>query len=254
MSMPAELTQEPPLGDVEVTTSDVERVERALIDASTRLPVLVFYTSAIAWLLLATILGILTSFKTAFARFSLRPELPHLGPYSPGAFQCADLRLGVDGRDGHRDLAHGAALSHHLAASASAHRGAAFWNLGVLMGIGAIFAGDTHRLRMARISRLLRDHAFCRLPAHHDVGGDHVPLPPARPHLHHAMVFVRRVPLVPVALRRRASDAFHRSGAGRDAGRGQLVVCQQPAFPLVRLDWPRHRLLHDPESNRASGS
>ena len=63
MSMPAELTQEPPLGDVEVTTSDVERVERALIDASTRLPVLVFYTSAIAWLLLATLLGILTSFK-----------------------------------------------------------------------------------------------------------------------------------------------------------------------------------------------
>ena len=57
MSMPAELTQEPPLGDVEVTTSDVERVERALIDASTRLPVLVFYTSAIAWLLLATLLA-----------------------------------------------------------------------------------------------------------------------------------------------------------------------------------------------------
>ena len=44
MSVPAGLTQEAPLGDVEVTTSDVERVERALIDASTRLPVLVFYT------------------------------------------------------------------------------------------------------------------------------------------------------------------------------------------------------------------
>src|SRR5689334_24669743 len=62
MSVPAQLTQEP-LGDVEVTTSDVERVERALIDASTRLPVLVFYTSAIAWLLLATLFGILTSFQ-----------------------------------------------------------------------------------------------------------------------------------------------------------------------------------------------
>src|SRR5215475_5267990 len=64
MSMPAELTQEVPLGDVEVTTSDVERVERALIDASTRLPVLVFYTSAIVWLLVSTLFGILTSFKT----------------------------------------------------------------------------------------------------------------------------------------------------------------------------------------------
>ena len=36
----------------DVTTRDVERVERALIDASTRLPVLFFYASAIAWLLL----------------------------------------------------------------------------------------------------------------------------------------------------------------------------------------------------------
>ena len=62
MNSPAGLTEEPS-ADVEVTTSDVERVERALIDASTRLPVLVFYTSAIAWLLLATALGVLTSFK-----------------------------------------------------------------------------------------------------------------------------------------------------------------------------------------------
>ncbi len=63
MNSSAELTQEPPLGDVEVATSEIDRVERALIDASTRLPVLVFYTSAIGWLLLATLLGILTSIK-----------------------------------------------------------------------------------------------------------------------------------------------------------------------------------------------
>ena len=72
MNMPAGLTQEPPLGDVEITTSDVERVERALIDASTRLPVLVFYTSAIAWLLLATLLGIVDFVQDACARFSFR--------------------------------------------------------------------------------------------------------------------------------------------------------------------------------------
>ena len=44
--------------------------------------------------------------------------------------------------------------------------------------------------------------------------------------LHHAMVFARRVPLVPVALRRDANHAFRCSGAGRDAGRGELVVCE----------------------------
>src|SRR3982750_3425299 len=45
-------------------SSDVEQVERALIDASTRVPVLMFYTSAIVWLLIGTLLGGLTSFKS----------------------------------------------------------------------------------------------------------------------------------------------------------------------------------------------
>ena len=45
----------------DVTDHDVEKVERALIDASTRLPVLFFYASAIAWLLLGTILAGFTS-------------------------------------------------------------------------------------------------------------------------------------------------------------------------------------------------
>ena len=49
--------------DTDVTNRDVEQVERALIDASTRLPVLFFYASAIAWLLLGTLLAGFTSFK-----------------------------------------------------------------------------------------------------------------------------------------------------------------------------------------------
>ena len=50
--------------------SDVEQVERALIDASTRVPVLMFYTSAIAWLLIGTLLAGLTSFKLHCAGFA----------------------------------------------------------------------------------------------------------------------------------------------------------------------------------------
>src|SRR3954447_5904621 len=52
-----------PTTEMEVTRGDVEQVERALIDASTRVPVLMFYTSAIAWLLLGTLLAGLTSSK-----------------------------------------------------------------------------------------------------------------------------------------------------------------------------------------------
>src|ERR1700759_1248466 len=47
----------------EVPPSDVEQVERALIDASTRLPVLMFYSSAIVWLLIGTVLAAFVSFK-----------------------------------------------------------------------------------------------------------------------------------------------------------------------------------------------
>src|SRR6201989_1118528 len=52
-----------PMTDVEVTNRDVEQVERALIDASPRLPVLCFYGSAVIWLLIGTVLAGLTSFK-----------------------------------------------------------------------------------------------------------------------------------------------------------------------------------------------
>ena len=47
----------------DVTIHEVEEVERALIDASTRLPVLFFYASAIVWLLIGTFLAGLTSWK-----------------------------------------------------------------------------------------------------------------------------------------------------------------------------------------------
>src|SRR5256885_10474797 len=65
---PSEIPLTPPSAEVattdsEVTARDVEQVERALIDASTRLPVLFFYASAIIWLLLGTLLAGLVSWK-----------------------------------------------------------------------------------------------------------------------------------------------------------------------------------------------
>ena len=47
----------------QITPREIENVERALIDASTRVPVLMFYTSAIAWLLLGTLLAGIASWK-----------------------------------------------------------------------------------------------------------------------------------------------------------------------------------------------
>lgn len=46
-----------------VTARDIENVERSLVDASARTPVLFFYTTAMTWLILATALGFLASIK-----------------------------------------------------------------------------------------------------------------------------------------------------------------------------------------------
>ena len=48
---------------VSAAAGDTEQLERALIDASTRVPVLIFYTSAMAWLILGTLLAGFVSFK-----------------------------------------------------------------------------------------------------------------------------------------------------------------------------------------------
>ena len=47
----------------DVTRRDIEAVERALIDQSARGPVLTFFTTAIFWLLVSSVLGYLASKK-----------------------------------------------------------------------------------------------------------------------------------------------------------------------------------------------
>src|SRR5881628_2440830 len=48
---------------VSAAAGDTEQLERAYIDASTRVPVLMFYASAIAWLILGTLLAGFVSWK-----------------------------------------------------------------------------------------------------------------------------------------------------------------------------------------------
>ena len=60
---PTEIPLKNPSSVTDLSVGDVEQVERALIDASTRVPVLMFYASAVAWLLIGTVLAFFTSFK-----------------------------------------------------------------------------------------------------------------------------------------------------------------------------------------------
>lgn len=127
----------------DVTSRDVEQVERALIDASTRLPVLFFYGSAIAWLLLGTLLAGFTSWKLH------APDLlADVGFLTWGRLRPAHLNVMVYGWASMAGIGTAIWLMARLCRTTLRHpllliAGGAFWNLGVLLGVGAILAGDS---------------------------------------------------------------------------------------------------------------
>src|SRR4051795_1384706 len=132
-----------PTPDSQVTTHDVEQVERALIDASTRLPVLFFYGSAIIWLLLGTLLAGLTSWKLH------APDLlANCSWLTWGRIRPAHMNVMVYGWASMAGIGTAIWLMARLCRSTLRHpllliAGGAFWNLGVLLGVGGIIAGDS---------------------------------------------------------------------------------------------------------------
>ncbi|HEY2714277.1 MAG TPA: cbb3-type cytochrome c oxidase subunit I [Chthoniobacterales bacterium] len=140
MNPTGQITEEP-LGDIEVTTSDVERVERALIDASTRLPVMIFYGSAIAWLLVSTFFGILTTIKLFW------PDLfSNVAFLTWGRIQPVHWDSLIYGWGCMAGMGTAIWLMARLCRTTLRHplvliAGAAFWNVGVLMGLLGVLGG-----------------------------------------------------------------------------------------------------------------
>jgi len=145
---PSEIPLTPPSAEVatidsDVTTRDVEQVERALIDASTRLPVLFFYASAIIWLLLGTLLAGLTSWKLHAPDLLANCEFLTWGRVRP-----AHLNVMVYGWASMAGIGTAIWLMARLCRTTLRHpllliTGGAFWNLGVLLGVGGIIWGDS---------------------------------------------------------------------------------------------------------------
>src|SRR5207245_10096181 len=110
-------------------------------------------------------------FHNAFTRLAIECQLFDVGTTASGAHERDGLRLGVDGRNGNRDLADGAIVPDDFATSAAdcggdlvlEHRCADWRNRNS--------HGLQHRLRLARVSALCRGCSFCRLRADYVVGG-----------------------------------------------------------------------------------
>src|SRR5215211_6007061 len=138
-------TTEIPLKDpaISAAAGDTEQLERAYIDASTRVPVLMFYTSAIAWLIVGTVLAMVVSFKLH------SPDLfGGISFLTWGRLRPAHMDVMVYGWASMAGMGTAIWLMARLCRTVLRYplliaAGGAFWNLGVLVGLGAILVGDS---------------------------------------------------------------------------------------------------------------
>ncbi len=127
-------------------------IAEAEIDQSTRTPVLFFFSTALLWLLLSTLLSLVTAMKLHWPGFLDGVEF-----LTYGRFRAAAVNSFVYGWAGLSIIAVGFWLLARLSQSKLPNSpvllvAGVFWNIGLLIGIGGIFLGD------------LRGHFLLELP------------------------------------------------------------------------------------------
>ncbi len=138
-----EIPLKAPSVPTDVPTSNVEQIERALIDASTHVPVLMFYTSAIVWLLIGTLLAGFVSFKLHSPDW-----FSNVSFLTWGRVRQAHMNVMVYGWASMAGMGTAIWLMARLCRTVLRHplllvAGAGFWNFGVLLGVGGILIGDS---------------------------------------------------------------------------------------------------------------
>jgi cytochrome c oxidase cbb3-type subunit 1 len=123
------------------TAGDAEQYERALIDASTRVPVLMFYASAMFWLLVGTLLAGFISFKLHSPDW-----LSNISYLSWGRLRPVHMNMMVYGWASMVGMGTAIWLMARLCRTTLRHplllvAGTWFWNIGVAVGIVAILMG-----------------------------------------------------------------------------------------------------------------
>src|SRR5881275_2679447 len=128
---------------ISAAAGDAEQLERARIDASTRVPLLMFYASAMVWLLIGTLLAGFVSFKlhspdwlsdVSFLTWGrLRPVHMNVMVYGWASMAAMGTAIWLMARLCRTVLRYPLLLV----------AGAGFWNLGVFLGVGGILLGDS---------------------------------------------------------------------------------------------------------------
>jgi len=124
----------------------LEKIERSAIDASARLPVLLFFGTAIFWLLIGSLLALVASFKMSIPGF-----LDNEAWLTFGRVRPAHMNTVIYGWASAAGIGVGLWLMARLCRVAMMHTSllivaAIFWNLGVLVGTLGILAGDSRSI------------------------------------------------------------------------------------------------------------
>src|SRR5437660_8042271 len=136
---------------ISAAASDAEQLERARIDASTRVPVLMFYASAMVWLLIGTLLAGFVSFKlhspdwlsdVSFLTWGrLRPVHMNVMVYGWASMAAMGTAIWLMARLCRTTLRHPLLIV----------AGLWFWNIGVLIGVIGILMGYSSGYGRARV-------------------------------------------------------------------------------------------------------
>jgi len=126
---------------VSAAAGDAEQLERARIDASTRVPVLMFYASAMVWLLIGTLLAGFVSFKLHSPDW-----LSDVSYLTWGRLRPVHMNVMVYGWASMAAMGTAIWLMARLCRTTLRHpllivTGIWFWNIGVLVGVIGILMG-----------------------------------------------------------------------------------------------------------------
>jgi cytochrome c oxidase cbb3-type subunit 1 len=126
---------------ISAAAGEVEQYERALIDASTRVPVLMFYASAMVWLLIGTLLAGFVSFKLHSPDW-----LSNVDFLTWGRLRPVHMNIMVYGWASMAGMGTAIWLMARLCRTTLRHplllvTGAWFWNIGIAIGVTAILMG-----------------------------------------------------------------------------------------------------------------
>ena len=126
---------------ISAAAGEAEQYERALIDASTRVPVLMFYASAMVWLLVGTLLAGFVSFKLHSPDW-----LSNVDFLTWGRLRPVHMNIMVYGWASMAGMGTAIWLMARLCRTTLRHplllvTGAWFWNIGIAIGVTAILMG-----------------------------------------------------------------------------------------------------------------